>query len=100
MNCSQSQTLENCDISTSEVFTDVQSYTDGPLNENQAPVLHSDISDNLLNNNSRDEDERDRSSVDSAEEVVPENTLSSPLVMSEVSEEITNNRNMHVGKFH
>lgn len=96
MNCSQIQISEKCDNSTSEVFTEVEPFTDGSFNDN-SPVLNSDLSGTGLNNNARDEDERDRSSVDSAEEVVPDNSLSSPLVISEVNEENENNRNIHNG---
>lgn len=97
MNCSQSQIVEKCDNSTSEVFTEVQSFTDGSFSDNHSSILNSDISGTLLNNNPRDEDERDRSSVDSAEEVVPDNSLSPSLVISDVTQENENNRNMHIG---
>lgn len=96
MNCSQSQISEKCDNSTSEVFTEVEPFMEGSFNDN-SPVLNSDLSGTGINNNSREEDERDRSSVDSAEEVVADNSLSSPLVISEVNQENENNRNIHSG---
>lgn len=98
MNCSQSQISEKCDNSTSDVFTEVEPFTDGSFNDNSS-VLNSDLSGTGLNSNTRDEDERDRSSVDSAEEVVPDNSLSSPLVISQVNEENENNRNIHTGMY-
>lgn len=103
MNCSQSPTSdENCDNSTSDVFTnEVQSETfrDGSFNDNSSLLLNHDLSGALLNNNLRDEDERDRSSVDSAEEVVPDVSLSSPLVISEINQENENNRITPAGMF-
>ena len=96
MNCSQSQILEKCDNSTSDVFNEIESFTEGSFNENST-ILNSNLSGTILNNNTGDEDERDRSSVDSAEEVVPDNSLSSPLVISEVTQENENNRNIHTG---
>ncbi|KAG8196612.1 hypothetical protein JTE90_014169 [Oedothorax gibbosus] len=45
----------------------------------------------LLNNNSRDDDERDGSSVDSAEEVVADNSPIQSLVLPDVNQENENN---------
>lgn len=103
MNCSQSQTSEDCDNSTSVEYHDEvpseSSYREETFNDNNSSVLNSDMSSTLLNNNAREEDDRDRSSVDSAEEVVPDNTLTPPLVISEVNQENENNRNIHAGMF-
>ncbi|GIY69056.1 lateral signaling target protein 2 homolog [Caerostris extrusa] len=83
MNCNHQDTCDN-------------SQSGGNHSDNQGHSLLSDPAfteitepDSLLNNN-RDDDERDRSSVDSAEEVVPDNSPTQSLVIPDLGQDNDN----------
>lgn len=86
MNCSQIPQPEPCDNSPPE-----EGSHEDPF-DSTLQFINGDLSTNsILNDNLRDEEDRDHSSVDSAEEVVPDGSPTPSLVISEIRQE--NNRN-------
>nr|XP_042904972.1 lateral signaling target protein 2 homolog isoform X1 [Parasteatoda tepidariorum] len=104
MNCSQSQ-QEVCDNSQTDNSNDINSpdvaWTLPPISaafsDNGNSILTNEMSESLLNGNSPDEYDRDQSSVDSAEEVVADNSPTPSLVLPNISQQNENSIGVFTG---
>ncbi|GFY40745.1 lateral signaling target protein 2 homolog [Trichonephila inaurata madagascariensis] len=94
MNCNNENQQETCDNSqTGENQGDNHEHAllrESAFSETNTHIMSSDGPNSVLNNNQRDDDERDRSSVDSAEEVVPDNSPTQSLVIPSLGHENDN----------